>query len=159
MSKRENRIWNVVITLSVCFMTGHSRAGQPTGFADKLESGRKKHTIRANYEYWAGKARLINEGRMVLHIRQWVGRPYYSPQVELRQMHSLRIQKISVYYAELQSVEPTVVVDGRVLSQQEVEQLAYNDGLSYEEWLEWMCPKRKPLMNGVILHLTDDLSY
>ena len=58
--------------------------------------GTKKHTIRGNYQYWAKKAEQINAGKMVLSIRQWTGRPYNSEQEEIMQLHTLRVQAISI---------------------------------------------------------------
>lgn len=36
----------------------------------------KRHTIRANYEFWAKRFEKIAAGEAVLSIREWVGKPY-----------------------------------------------------------------------------------
>ena len=63
----------IVITLSRVFPTTHSRKGQPTGFKEKLASGRKMHTIRGNYDQWAAIAEKMQRGGYCLSIRQWSG--------------------------------------------------------------------------------------
>lgn len=49
----------VVLMLSKAFPKRMSNAGEPTNFAEKLSSGEKKHTIRANLAWWQKKAELI----------------------------------------------------------------------------------------------------
>ena len=46
----------VVLMLSKAFPKRMSNAGEPTNFAEKLSSGEKKHTIRANLAWWKKKA-------------------------------------------------------------------------------------------------------
>ena len=48
-----------------------------------------------------------------------------------------------------------VVVDGRQLSQSEIETLAINDGLSVAEFKAWFTPPNSPTYSGYILHFTD----
>jgi len=162
MSKRDSKIKMAVLTLSKCFMAGHSNAGKQTGFAEKLESGEKRHTIRANYKWWARKAEQINAGKMVLCIRQWSGRPYFSQQVELKRLERVRLQHIVIRHewnADRISMHEVVYIDGRKLSLEEEMELAKNDGLTYEEWLEWMCQHNRDLADGVIIHFTESLEY
>ena len=94
--------------------------------------GTKKHTIRGNYQYWAKKAEQINAGKMVLSIRQWTGRPYNSEQEEIMQLHTLRVQAISI---NITDATPMVGVYGdtdKLLSAEEIEEMARNDGLCVE---------------------------
>nr|DAQ59753.1 MAG TPA: hypothetical protein [Caudoviricetes sp.] len=158
MSKRSERIKVAPLMLSKVFTSGHSKAGQPTRFKEQLMDGTKKHTIRGNYQYWAKKAEQINAGKMVLSIRQWTGRPYNSEQEEIMQLHTLRVQAISI---NITDATPMVGVYGdtdKLLSAEEIEKMARNDGLCVEDWLEWMCPKGKPFA-GAILHFTNELNY
>ena len=76
----------IVITLSRVFPTTHSRKGQPTDFKEKLASSRKLHTIRGNYDQWNAIAEKMQRGGYCLSIRQWSGRPYNSPQVEIARL-------------------------------------------------------------------------
>ena len=51
----------------------------------------------------------------------------------------------------------TVMVDDRHLTDEEIEQLARNDGLSIAEFREWFLPVRSILyvFSGRIIHFTD----
>ena len=68
------------ITLSKSFPVTHKRAGQPTGFEESINTGKKIHTIRSNYEYWIRKAEKINSNAMYLSIREGTDKPYSSKQ-------------------------------------------------------------------------------
>lgn len=82
-----------VITLSRHFLANHKRAGEETHFKEKFLLGQgltdydtpsmaKIHTIRANYPLWEKRIKEVQEGRAVLSVRQWTGKPYRSKQVE-----------------------------------------------------------------------------
>lgn len=83
-----------VITLSRNFLANHKRAGEETHFKEKFILGQgltdyntpsmaKIHTIRTNYPLWEKRIKEVQEGRAVLSIRQWTGKPYRSQQVEI----------------------------------------------------------------------------
>lgn len=113
-----------VITLSQVFPTGHSQAGKPTNFKYEFLLGQqcskcqprdrnknyiecdkcltrnqpKIHTIRANYPLWLKRITEVQQGKAVLSIRQWTGKPYRSPQVEVVKLTSedgVGIQKLA----------------------------------------------------------------
>lgn len=86
-----------VITLSQVFPTWHKRAGEPTKFraaflsgqtcskckkrnhamcTSECFSGLKIHTIRANYPLWLKRITEVQQGKAVLSVRQWSGKPY-----------------------------------------------------------------------------------
>ena len=96
-----------VITLSRNFLAYHKRAGEETHFKEKIQSGEKLHTIRANYPLWEKRIKEVQEGRAVLSIRQWTGKPYRS----------------KLPYVDS---EWTFMVS-----------LAKNDGLSLNDWVYW----------------------
>jgi hypothetical protein len=108
----------IIITLSRVFPVTHSRRGEPTGFANKLASGEKKHTIRSNYDLWNVNAEKMERGKFYLSIRQWSGRPYNSPQVEIAQRHNpIGVQPVELYYhADNDTI--TAKIDGREGSMQ-----------------------------------------
>lgn len=147
MSKK---IKTYVLTLSTAFPVGHSRAGQPTYFKEKVTAkefpaiiehghghstiinGRKLHTIRANYPLWEARFREIQRGEAVLSIRQWSGAPYRSKQVEIARLSredGIGIQRLTL--ADL--INPTYIGVHRV----DLPSLAFNDGLNYGDWHEW----------------------
>lgn len=86
-----------VITLSRHFLANHKRAGEETHFKEKFLLGQgltdydtpsmaKLHTIRANYPLWEKRIKEVQGGRAVLSIRQWMGKPYRSKQVEIARL-------------------------------------------------------------------------
>ena len=146
-----------VLTLSRVFLRTHPKAGQPTGFEEKYKAGIKKHTMRINLKHWCEVEQKVNAGDMVLCVRQWTGKPYNSKQRELFTLTRVRVQEFDIeWWGDALGV---VRIDGRPLSQQEIEKLAANDGLSFEDWLAWMCPTHKDIKGGAILHFTDELKY
>ena len=160
-----------VITLSKVFPTTHPKAGIPTGFEHKLHAAingwsdhahLKLHTIRANYPLWAKRFEQIERGEAYLSVRQWSGKPYASKQVEIARLtkeDGIGIQKLYLTdeinllgeYGIVESTWELFGIPGD--SKVSCKQLAYNDGLSYEDWDAWFekYDKSKPL---AILHFT-----
>lgn len=153
-----------VITLSQVFPVTHSRKGEPTGFKDKFlnaikavpEEWWKLHTIRANYELWKKRFEKIERGEACLSIRQWAGKPYRSKQVEIARL----TREDGIGLQELRIVNEKYKGRGIMLGYVDGEQkkdffhtLSQNDGLSFNDWLEWFkgCNFNKPL---AIIHFT-----
>jgi hypothetical protein len=147
----DKKVKKAIITLSKVFPATHNRNGEPTGFRDKLGNGTKIHTIRANYEWWAKKMQAINNGRMFLSIREWSGKPYYSPQIEIRQIHKIGLQKVKMIYA-INDVEPKVWIDGKLIPVQEV---CKNDGLSLLDFIDWFFGAGNHDYEGACIQFTD----
>lgn len=168
-----------VITLSKAFPATHPKAGAPTGFAENVAfkthleldktiggyrnvQGSKLHTIRANYPLWAKRFEQIERGEAYLSVRQWSGKPYASKQVEIARLtkeDGIGIQKLYLTdeinllgeYGIVESTWELFGIPGD--SKVSCKQLAYNDGLSYEDWDAWFekYDKSKPL---AIIHFT-----
>lgn len=154
-----------VITLSRCFLANQKRAGEETHFKDKFLLGQgltdydipsmaKLHTIRANYPLWEKRIKEVQEGHAVLSIRQWMGKPYRSKQVEIARLtadNGIGIQKLS-FYKDKDGVPSLKFFDinGKYIDR---EILANNDGLSKEDWQEWFkdCDLSKPM---AVIHFT-----
>ena len=122
-----------VITLSRNFLAYHKRAGEETHFKEKFLSGEKLHTIRANYPLWEKRIKEVQEGRAVLSIRQWTGKPYRSKQVEIATLtaeNGVGLQRLEFTDCRLRfpysDSEWTSMVS-----------LAKNDGLSLNDWVDW----------------------
>ena len=148
----EKKVKKAIITLSKVFPATHSRKGDPTGFSGKLEKGEKRHTIRANYDWWAKKMEAINDGRMYLSIREWSGKPYCSPQNELRQIHKIGLQKVEMTYDSNDDV-PQVWIDGKKIPIQEV---CKNDGLDLDDFIELFFGNSKSnTFDGVCIQFTN----
>ena len=149
-----------VLTVSRYFPTTHKRKGEETGFVDKIIMGigcpdceytqdlsglnispcnschrhamvdKKIHTIRANYELWAKRINEVQEGKAILSIRYWSGKPYNSKQVEVCQLD--KDSGIGVQKLEFNGLHG--VINGEWITP---DILAKNDGLSYEDFREW----------------------
>ena len=153
--KQKEQKRKVIITFSKAFPPGHSKVGQPTGFESKLRAGTKIHTIRADAKGWWDKcAEAINSGRKYLSLREWVGRPYNSEQRILGEREKIGLQTITMTYSSEDEL-PQAWVDGKKVP---VEQLAKNDGLAVEDFVEWFFSTplyKSNTFDGKIIHLTD----
>jgi len=153
--KQKEQKRKVIITFSKAFPPGHSKVGQPTGFESKLKAGTKIHTIRADAKGWWDKcAEAINSGRKYLSLREWVGRPYNSEQRILGERDKIGLQTITMTYSSEDEL-PQAWVDGKKVP---VEQLAKNDGLAVEDFVEWFFSTplyKSNTFEGKIIHLTD----
>ena len=140
-----------VLTLSKHFLANHKRAGEETHFKEKFLLGQgltdydtpslaKLHTIRANYPLWEKRIKEVQEGRAVLSVRQWTGKPYHSKQVEIAMLtaeNGVGVQKLSFYkdkdgMASLKFFN----INGKYIDRETL--VANNDGLSKEDWQEWL---------------------
>lgn len=151
-----------VITLSQNFPATHKRAGEKTLFRDAFEAGQvfnrgseclyvrpKLHTIRANYPLWEKRIKEVQEGRAVLSVRQWTGKPYRSKQVEIAMLtaeNGIGIQRLDIF----DFMRPTKVDSSQLV---DLTNLANNDGLSFSDWYHWfrLADVIKPM---VIIHFT-----
>lgn len=140
-----------VLILSKVFPKTHKRAGEETEFELKFVFGgklEKKHTIRANYPLWKKRMAEVQQGKAVLSVRQWTGKPYRSKQVEIARLtaaHGVGIQMLKM----IDLFRPATI-DGHKV---ELPDLAANDGLSFNDWYDWFkgYDLREPL---VIIHFT-----
>lgn len=150
-----------VITLSRHFLANHKRAGEETHFKEKFILGQglidyntpsmaKIHTIRANYPLWEKRIKEVQEGRAVLSIRQWTGKPYRSKQVEIARLtatNGVGIQMLRFLGGNFNGgyIRNGVYPSDKIL--------AKNDGLSLADWEAWFrgYDLSKPL---AIIHFT-----
>lgn len=140
-----------VLTVSRYFPATHKRKGEETFFVDKIrfmlggwnlsegKNGKKIHTIRANYELWAKRIKEVQEGKAILSIRYWSGKPYNSKQVEIWQLDQnsgCGVQKLEFYKDkdEVPSIKYPLISN---LSEPDINSIAKNDGLSLEDFKEW----------------------
>lgn len=144
----------VVLTLCRVFPKTHSKANINTLFAVNLFAGRKIHTIRTDEKgLWEQRVKDINEGRKLLCVREWTGRPYNSEQADIKSFVEVGMQHITMTYGS-DDVLPQAWVDGKPVP---VETLAKNDGLRVEDFVEWFfgSAHKGNVFEGVILHFTD----
>ena len=149
------------LTLSQVFPSTHPRAGEPTNFRAAFNNAQmcarcqehpkgmcmhecvvgylKKHTIRANYEFWAKRFKKIAAGKAVLSIREWVGKPYGKGSTQreialLTREDGIGIEKLWFERANIYC--PMIATDKFNYSQVPLH-LSNNDGLDFDDWKEW----------------------
>lgn len=158
-----------VLIVSGAFPAYHTKAGQPTGFEEKILSaleaeegvlpeGVKIHTIRSNYELWSDRIAEVRAGFAVLSIRKWSGKPYRSKQVEIARItkdNNPGVQRAFIKYSDLTGYE--ALIDGwELFGANEREQLAKNDGLTGDDFSEWFFKRGKiDEFSGVVIHFTN----
>lgn len=141
-----------ILLVSKNFLKGHPREGQPTYFKEKILEGEKIHTCRANEDYWATICEQVNQGKAILSLRQWTGRPYASKQEEFMQLNSCGFQPFDIDECGVMAID-RFYVDPDF----DEEQLAKNDGLSYNDFIHWFNLHKSPVpkFEGGIIHFTN----
>lgn len=139
-----------VLTVSKQFPKTHKKAGLDTGFVSAIKNlfspeSTKIHTIRHNYDLWTKRAKEINDGKAILSIRYWSGKPYNSNQVEI-----CRLEKIGIEKLENPTVFLFAPIEGRSVNWEDV---AKNDGLSFDDFCDWFKIRTSSPM--AIIHFTD----
>lgn len=156
MGKRKKYI----LTLSQYFPSDHPKASQITGFENNILE-QKIHTIRANADLWLKRADEINSGKARLIIRKWTGKPYCSKQETICALTNIGVQRIVLKgrYTTMDGVEipcwaEVLDQDGKI-KPVKLEEIAYNDGLSEQDFLYWFRCRGKEDFSGIIIHFTD----
>lgn len=131
------------LMLSQVFPVTHARAGQPTGFKEKVEAAIKQlegewwklHTIRGNYERWEKIFDEIYNDKAYLSIRVWEGKPYRSKQIELARLtrkDGIGLQRLTFSKGYTHHYSPMIDYKPK-----DITILAENDGLSETDWRFW----------------------
>lgn len=104
-------------------------------------------------EQWEKKIADINEGKKILCVREWTGRPYNSEQADIKQFVQVGLQDITITYG-VDDETPQAWVDGKPVP---VELLAKNDGLELSDFIEWFFGSvhKGNVFKGKIIHFTD----
>lgn len=126
------------LMISVVFLKTHPKAGQPTSFISKIFSQEKKHTIRGNYELWKKRIDEVNEGKAVLDLRFWEGKPYDSKQQTFKTLKQgeVGVQKLQKRNTVLVD-NRFYVIDGDVKPNLNTATIAQNDGLGTFDFMDW----------------------
>lgn len=134
-----------VLMIAKTFPKTHKRDGELTKFAYKIDQGDKIHTIRANYELWEKRFEKIKAGKAVLVLKEWEGVPYRSKQIEVDRFDindGIGIEKLTFsnqdYWVDhilLQIKGNKHIAFSTELAT--INQLAYNDGLSSQDFRDW----------------------
>lgn len=126
------------LIISVVFPKTHPKAGMPTSFISRIFNQQKIHTIRNNYELWKKRIDEVNEGKAVLDLRFWEGKPYSSKQQTFKTLKhgEIGIQKLQRKTYTLISSRD-YVIDGFTNPFLSTNTLAQNDGLGTFDFLNW----------------------
>lgn len=157
-----------VLTVSRYFPSTHPRKGEETHFEGKIcrvledylqeKHGRhailsikdkysiqgwwelsfKIHTIRSNYNLWEKRIKEVQQGKAILSLRYWSGKPYNSKQVEfacLDKDSGIGIQKLGFEDNELDNPVIFAPFDDDFLGN--IELVAKNDGLGLVDFKTW----------------------
>lgn len=140
------------IIISQNFLKSHRRAGEETGFIEKIIDGRKKHTVRMNYKYWAKRVETIQAHDGVLSVRSWSGKPYKSPQDEFLRIPTIGIEPLSV-------INKRIYINGKAMIHKDMMELAKNDGFDYSpeglrDFIEWLGADKEDVRDACIIHFT-----
>lgn len=158
MRKKKDHLRVFVLMLSKEFPKEHARAGQWTYFEFAMQmalSGYKEwqvdtpngtilvnvpkiHTIRCNFQRWSDRIKAIQEGKAVLSIRQWKGRPYEKGNVQIEIARLGNESGVGIEELILHKSEDGYP-DGGMVGSRFIpgEELAKNDGLGYNDWRTW----------------------
>lgn len=139
-----------VLIVSKQFPKTHNRSGENTRFVESIkmlfhDECEKIHSLRHNYELWRKRAKEINEGKAILSIRYWDGKPYRSKQVEICRLERIGVEKLE---------DPTNLVFATIGEKMiNWGEIAKNDGLSFEDFCEWFKIRTKQPM--AVIHFTN----
>lgn len=149
------------IIISKTFLKGHPRAGEPTGFKEKILRGEKIHTLRSNYEYWKKRIDQVNAGEFLLSLREWKGAPYNSDQVEFLSLgEGIGIQKTSVQNKIFTHLGKEYTCPDIIIEKQSTIDFALfmgNDG--FEDLADFSAWFKKSVIDGALIHFTTNFRY
>lgn len=163
--------------ISTKYPAYHPKAGQDTYFDIKLKNGlsghneallsyydkdcnktkmfitgRKIHTIRANYTLWSERIKKVQDGKAVLSIRIWRGQPYKSKQREIVRITKDNHPAVEFVMFGKETAEVSERLSALKSYAVSLEELANNDGLTIEDFKDWF--KNKSIFIGAIIHFT-----
>lgn len=121
-----------VLTISQTFPKTHPDAGNQTYFVGNIKQEIKKHTIRSNYELWEKRFKNIQEGKAVLSVRVWTGKPYNSPQKEV--FRFTNADGIGIEKIQFKRIPNDFFIGDRRIDSF---LLAENDGLTPYQFKDW----------------------
>jgi len=161
-----------VITFSRIYPSYHPKAGQPTGFVEKIwEGGIEAINTELLKDEWANffferegrvpKVHTIRAGERwkvgdYFSPRVWSQKAYRSPQIQFAD--PIRVEKVW----PISVINRSFYLHGSPLKTCALEKMATNDGLSFEDLLAWFNPVGKkpvPDWHGQIICWNKDVEY
>lgn len=127
-----------VLIVSRYFPKTHSKGGQDTNFIENILNQIKLHTIRGNYELWRKRIDLVLDGKAIISLRYWSGKPYNSKQVEVYQFDKNTHIGIQQLMFECNNIHSSVIYLPKIGAiEKNIGVIANNDGLSLPDFKEW----------------------
>jgi hypothetical protein len=143
-----------VIIVSTTFPATHKRKGEKTNFVDKILISLnlppwdylpfpcydpKLHTIRANYPIWKKRIDEVLAGNAVLSIRYHTLGRYVkgNKQIEFLRLDKdsgVGVQQLAWTIDNSADNRPILFESGKIIN---LNELAKNDGLSFEDFKDW----------------------
>lgn len=145
------------LSISKSFPKPHPRADESTNFKEMIESGKKIHTIRGNFELWKKRIDEVNAGNAVIIGYEWSGLPYRSKHNNLfilDKNSGIGIQQLTMHKATIDSICSQIDIRHPGIS---LAKIAEKDGLGYIDFCRWFFPninKANVLFDGGIIHFT-----
>lgn len=134
------------LCVSRYFPKGHKKEGLETNFINSINSLSKIHTIRANYSLWEERMKKVQEGKAVIELYYWIGKPYRSTQETFKILDKdsgCGVQKLE-FQEMIMTTSPVIITRKKGVlrifktkEQIELSSLASNDGLSYDDFQSW----------------------
>ena len=138
----------------------HPCKGESTYFRFKIDDGAKKHTIRENYPLWKQRIDEVNAGAAIISVRQWIGKPSRSKQVEIGQLKAGEIgyERIGISHRD-EVFHCWIGEEGSatLLDEESFNDLAKNDGLELDDFITWFFPLYMNVLcdDMIIIHFTN----
>lgn len=151
MNENKNKK-HVVLILSHKFPEKHISRGRDTDFNKKLLEGEKIHTIRSNYDLWKHNITKINKMGYELSVREWTGVPYRSQQREIKTLSKIGYESISMEYIP-ENKDIRAIINGKTIP--DVKRIAHNDGLDWNDFVDWFFGNGTTSFQGIIVHFTE----
>lgn len=139
--------------VSRTYPTNHPEKGEPTYFIERILTALGKdegwmllpklHTIRGKFEKWAKIMKEVQEGRAVLDLYYWNGKPYRKGSTQfvfatLDKDSGCGIQKLLISKESNNKYLGTILTpENYTTSYVSISVVAQNDGLQLEDFKAW----------------------
>ena len=144
MSRMTKNKKTYVLIVSERFPAHHIKKGEPTKFISNILNNIKIHTLRHNIELWRKRCEEVNQGKAVISLRIWSGKPYNSKQIEILRITKIGFQTVSF------DARGAWIEDKKFVY---LDDLTKNDGLSTTDFMSWF--KGLPKTKMAIIHFTN----
>jgi hypothetical protein len=129
----KNKTKTVLITFLSYYSKASGFAGDPTLFEDKIITGKKQHTIRANYAYWAARIDAAHQvAGSTYSLRTWSDQPYTSKMRHIINGDASNLWYMSIQFNKLD--DDILLINGKEYS---LELVATLDGLTAAIFRDW----------------------